>query len=162
MLLATQRLGPVASNIPLSPELGLDPTRPEGISGARHVMVDFGDDGLTQGRAHPMIDPTLRLEHLARVATDPDTGVVLLDVVLGHGAEPDPAARLAPAVKDAIAAAESAGHRLPVVVAVVGTEHDPQGLGRQAEALAAAGAEVHLSNAHAAARAVALLGGTTR
>ena len=58
-----------------------------------------------------MIDPTLRLEHLARAAADPDTAVLLLDVVLGHGAEPDPAALLAPAL---------AGVRQPVVVAVVG------------------------------------------
>ena len=69
-----------------------------------------------------MIDPTLRLEHLARTAADPSTGVLLLDVVLGHGAEPDPAARLAPAL------AEGAQ---PVVVAVVGTAHDPQDLDRQ-------------------------------
>ncbi|MDX6324525.1 MAG: FdrA protein [Nocardioidaceae bacterium] len=162
MLLATESLGPIMSNIPLSADLALDPNRAPGTGGERHVMVDFGDDELTQGRAHPMIDPTLRLEHLARVASDADTGVVLLDVVLGHGAEPDPAALLAPAVKDAIAAAEAAGRSLPVVVSVVGTEHDPQRLGRQAQALAAAGAEVHLSNAHAARRAVALLGSTTR
>ncbi len=45
-----------------------------------------------------MIDPTLRLDHLARAAADPDTAVLLLDVVLGHGAEPDPAALLAPAL----------------------------------------------------------------
>ena len=62
-----------------------------------HTFVDFGDDAYTTGRAHPMIDPTLRLEHLARAAADPDTAVLLLDVVLGHGAEPDPAALLAPA-----------------------------------------------------------------
>ena len=85
-------------------------------------MVDFGDDALTAGRAHPMIDPTLRLEHLARAAADPDTAVLLLDVVLGHGAEPDPAALLAPAI---------AAVAQPVVVAVVGTDGDPQGLDRQ-------------------------------
>ena len=85
-----------------------------------------------------MIDPTLRLEHLARAAADPDTAVLLLDVVLGHGAEPDPAALLAPALS---------GVRQPVVVAVVGTAADPQGLDRQVRALADAGAEVHLSNA---------------
>ena len=50
------------------------------------------------GRAHPMIDPSLRLERLAEVAADPTTGVMLLDVVLGHGAEDDPAASLAPAI----------------------------------------------------------------
>src|SRR4051794_29131035 len=113
-----------------------------------HTFVDFGDDAYTTGRAHPMIDPTLRLEHLARAAADPETAVLLLDVVLGHGAEPDPAALLAPAL---------AGVRQPVVVAVVGTAADPQGLTRQIDALAEAGAEVHLSNARATRRAVELL-----
>lgn len=122
----------------------------DGRPGEGHTFTDFGDDAYTAGRAHPMIDPSLRLEHLARVAGDEGTGVVLLDVVLGHGAEPDPAAALAPAI---------AGLAVPVVVAVVGTAGDPQGLERQVRALADAGAEVHLSNAGAARRAVELLGG---
>jgi FdrA protein len=96
-----------------------------------------------------MIDPTLRLEHLARVADDPETGVVLLDVVLGHGAEPDPAASLAPAL---------AAARPAAVVTVVGTAHDPQGLDRQVATLTDAGAEVHLSHAAATRRALDLLG----
>lgn len=112
-------------------------------------MVDFGDDALTAGRAHPMIDPTLRLDHLARAAADPDTAVVLLDVVLGHGSEIDPADLLAPAI---------AKVSQPVVVAVVGTDSDPQGLERQVRALVNAGAEVHLSNARATRRAVELMG----
>jgi FdrA protein len=116
----------------------------------RFTMVDFGADELTGGRAHPMIDPTLRLEHLARAAADEQTGVLLLDVVLGHGAEPDPAALLAPAITAA---------DVPVVVSMIGTTHDPQDLDRQIRVLAEAGAEVHLSNAGAARRAVELLGG---
>lgn len=119
------------------------------LGSAEHTFVDFGDDQYTTGRAHPMIDPTLRLDHLARAAADPDTGVLLLDVVLGHGAEPDPAALLAPAL---------AGVPKPVVVAVIGTASDPQGLARQVAALAEAGAEVHLSNARATRRAVSLVG----
>ena len=89
-----------------------------------HPMVDFGADELTQGRAHPMIDPTIRLDHLSRVADDPRTGVVLLDVVLGHGAEPDPAAALAPMVRDVVAKG------VPVVVSCVGTDRRPAGPGR--------------------------------
>jgi FdrA protein len=118
-------------------------------AGAGHTFVDFGEDEYTTGRAHPMIDPTLRLEHLARAAADPETGVLLLDVVLGHGADPDPAATLAPALT---------GIGKPVVVAVVGTASDPQGLERQVAALAGAGAEVHLSNAGATRRAIELIG----
>lgn len=114
-----------------------------------HTFVDFGDDAYTAGRAHPMIDPTLRLDHLRRTADDPETAVILLDVVLGHGAEDDPAALLAPAV---------AAVDRPVVVAVVGTDTDPQDRGRQVRALVEAGAEVHLSNAGAARRAIELLG----
>lgn len=116
--------------------------------GEGHTFIDFGDDAYTTGRAHPMIDPTLRLEHLAKVGADADTAVVLLDVVLGHGAEPDPAAALAPAV---------AALSQPVVVAVIGTDTDPQGLDRTVGALVDAGAEVHLSNAHATRRAVELM-----
>lgn len=111
-------------------------------------MVDFGDDDYTRGRAHPMIDPTLRLEHLRETLSDPSVGAVLLDVVLGHGAEPDPAAALAPVISTA---------EVPVVVSLVGTATDPQNLERQATALAGAGAEVHLSNAGAARRAMELV-----
>ena len=122
-----------------------------GVAPGAAELVDFGDDEYTTGRAHPMIDPSLRLERLAEVAADETTGVVLMDVVLGHGAEEDPAAALAPAIE---------GIGPPVVITVVGTSHDPQGLDRQVEALAAAGAEVHLSNAHATRRALAILGGS--
>lgn len=153
MLVATPVLGPIRSNIPLSPDLALGAD----LGAPGHLMVDFGEDALTRGRAHPMIDPTLRLEHLGRMAADPGTAVILLDVVLGHGAQDDPAADLAPAV-----AAVRERHGIPVVVACVGTAGDPQGLDRQAGALAAAGAEVHLSNAAATRRAVALATGGER
>ena len=147
MLIAADTLGPVRSNIPLDPSLALDAT----LTAPAHLLVDFGDDALTVGRPHPMIDSTLRLEQLAAQAADPDTGVVLLDVVLGHGANPDPAADLAPALRDATQ------RGVPVVAALVGTAADPQGLDRQAAALADAGAEVFASNAQAARRAVAMV-----
>jgi FdrA protein len=148
MVIAAEALGPVRSNIPLEPDLGLGAS----LSAPSHLMIDFGDDALTAGRAHPMIDSTLRLEHLTRLAADPDTAVLLLDVVLGHGAHPDPAADLAPAIDAAVE------DDVPVIVALVGTAADPQGLGAQATALAAAGAEVFASNAEATRRAVALVG----
>ena len=92
------------------------------------MVIDFGDDGLTQGRAHPMIDPTLRLERIAAEAEDPTCGVLLLDLVLGYGAHPDPADELAEAITAAVARAADDGRELPVVVSLTGVENDPQGL----------------------------------
>ncbi|MGH3447491.1 MAG: FdrA family protein, partial [Nocardioidaceae bacterium] len=79
---------------------------------------------------------------------DPACAVVLLDVVLGLAAHPDPAAELCPV----IGAAEK-----PVLVTVVGTRDDPQGLQRTIDALTGAGAVVHASNAAAAHEAVDLV-----
>lgn len=159
MLVAQQRLGPVHSNIPLAPELALG----RDLRADAHLMIDFGDDTLTQGRPHPMIDPGLRLARLAEEATDPRTSVVLLDVVLGYGAHEDPAADLAPAIAAARATASAAGRDLAVVVSLCGTDADPQGLQKQAEQLTAAGAAVFLSNAAATTYAVDLvIGGGVR
>ena len=109
-----------------------------------------------------MIDATLRthwVSELAERAGSPGNGVVLLlDVVLGHGAHPDPAADLAAALSTARARCAERGVDLAVLVCLCGTGGDPQGLTRQAQALQAAGAAVFRSNADAARAAVALLG----
>jgi FdrA protein len=149
MLLAAPALGDIRSNTPLRPDLDLGTD----LAAAGHVVVDFGDDALTVGRAHPMIDPTLRLEAIANLAASDEPAVLLLDVVLGYGADPDPAGALAPALT-----AARAERHLPVVIALVGTEADPQGWSRQADALAAAGAAVFASNAAATRYALDLLG----
>jgi FdrA protein len=155
MVLAWAQIGPVGSNIPLD---GAPRVRPE-ESAAGHVMIDFGDDELTRGRPHPMIDGTLRAEwirHRAEEAARQQKGsrpVLLLDVVLGHAASPDPARELVPAIEAARALADVA-----VVVSLCGTDEDPQGLDGQAERLRAAGASVHLSNAAATRTALGLLG----
>ncbi|WP_329093182.1 FdrA family protein [Actinomadura citrea] len=121
-----------------------------------HRFTDFGDDAYTRGRAHPMIDPTLRLEALRAEAADDGCGVLLLDVVLGYGAEPDPAAALAPA----IAAALRDRPGLAVVVSLCGTPADPQDRDRQAVALCEAGADVFASNAQATRHALTLVDGS--
>ena len=127
----------------------------------RGEFTDYGDDAYTRGRAHPMIDPTLRLEALARAEPG---DVILMDVVLGHGADPDPAASLASAVAHVTAGtayrapSHAAGHgSATVIVALIGTEGDPQGLHRQAAAFREAGATVFTSNAQAARHARNLL-----
>jgi FdrA protein len=153
MIIAAAALGPIASNIPLQPEWGLA----RDLRATGHAMIDFGDDALTAGRPHPMIDPSLRSERLLAESTDPATAVVLLDVVLGHGAAPDPAGDLAPAVVEARLRAAADRRDLSVVVSLCGTAGDPQDRDRQAGALAAAGAHVFTSNAEAARHAVSLV-----
>lgn len=151
MLLAADSLGDIRSNIPLRDDLALGAD----LKDDGHLVIDFGDDGMTQGRAHPMIDPTLRMERIATEAQDLTCGVLLLDLVLGFGAHQDPAADLADAIR---AAKDAAGRELPVVVAVIGTDGDPQGLTRTCETLAAAGASVFLSNRDATRHALSFLG----
>lgn len=148
MLLAAETLGPIHSNIPLSPELALghDLRRSDGADG--HLVIDFGDDELTRGRPHPMIDPALRMERIAAELADPSCGVLLLDLVLGHGSHPDPAGALAVVV---------AGGDVPVVVSLCGTAGDPQGFEQSARLLHEAGASVFLSNAAATRHALSLL-----
>jgi FdrA protein len=159
MAIAPDTLGaPIWSNTPLD----TDWTLGSSLSAPGHVMIDFGDDQLTQGRAHPMIDPSLRLERIAQEAADPTCAVLLLDIVLGYGSHADPATPFAPAIRAARDRAAADGRDLAVVVALVGSRGDPQNRDATAEALVAAGASVHLSNAVAARAAVDLIAGDAR
>ena len=133
---------------------------------AKHVLrrariaaeiIDLGDDQYTAGRPHPMIDPTLRAEEVARCGDRTDVAVVLVDLVLGHGASPDPAGPLARAIRTAQDLAASQGFVLPVVASVCGTDLDPQGLAGQVAVLRDAGAFIAPSAAAAARMAAALL-----
>ena len=131
-----------ASNVPIP-----------GAGGAEsgHSLIDLGADEYTRGRPHPMIEPAVRDAPLAAALADPATGVVLVDVVLGHGAHPDPAGRLA-----AVLAAHE-GAAPAVIASVCGTEEDPQIRSDQVAALREAGIVVAESNAGAAETAAALV-----
>jgi len=139
---------PVSSNVPVPGAAALDGAP------AGHAMIDLGDDQFTRGRPHPMIEPAVRDAPLAAALADPAVGVVLLDVVLGHGAHPDPAGHLAQAL---------AGRRdgALVIASVTGTDADPQPRAEQVRKLAAAGVIVAESNADAATLAIMALAGTS-
>ncbi len=121
-----------------------------------HRVVDLGDDTYTVRGPHPMIDPTARAADIVAAGETAGVGVLLLDVVLGKGAHPDPAGPVAAAVEAARERAARRGRRLDAVASVVGTPRDPQGLHRQVACLEAAGILVLPSNAEAA-RFTALL-----
>jgi succinyl-CoA synthetase alpha subunit len=131
-------------------EAALGPVSSNPIKSRGHSVIDLGDDVFTRGRPHPMIDPRLRIERIAAEAADREVAVLLLDVVLGDGAHPDPAGALAPALKAA------AKRRIAVVASVCGTEADPQVRSQQVKRLKQAGVRVAESNAQAARLAAAI------
>jgi FdrA protein len=134
------------SNTPVSGNPLLDDIR----TSREHTLVDMGDDAFTQGRPHPMIDPTLRNERIERDAADAETAVLLVDIVLGYGSAADPASRLLEVLGQARGAARGAGRHLAVVAHVCGTDADPQNRKDTIAQLQAAGALVAASNAEAA------------
>ena len=145
---------PVRSNVPIP---GVEPVQAGDPPG--HLLLDLGADEYTAGRPHPMLEPASRNGLLRDALRDPQVGVVLLDLVLGYGAHPDPARDLAGVVAAAVSSKKSAAAGLehPVVVAsVCGTRDDPQNREAQAKLLAEAGVRVAPSNAAAARLAVDL------
>jgi len=120
------------------------------VGGDGHEVIDFGDSAYTHGRPHPIIDPSLRNARVAQAGDEADVRVLLLDVILGDGAHPDPAGALAAAVREARGRARRARRTLEVVAHVVGTDEDPQGLAEQEGKLREAGVHVCPTNRLAA------------
>jgi FdrA protein len=127
-------LHPMYSNVAIrSSQKMADP-----LHSQAHTIIDLGEDVFTVGRLHPMMDNDLRLRRLKQEVEDPETGLVLLDVVLGEGSHADPAGELAAAI---------ASHRktrpdIEFVALVVGTDEDPQNTEEQIQKLEAAGARI--------------------
>lgn len=142
------------SNAPIDDEFAL----PRGAPSREHTAIDLGADEFTVGRPHPMIDFSVRTGRLLEEARDPSVAVIVLDVVLGYGAHPDPAGELAPALREARAIAAAEKRKLIVLGFVCGTDGDPQGLTGQAAKLRDAGmllAPTSTAAARLAARVVA-------
>ena len=151
-VLLGESLGRVWSNTPLRPEDELE----DAWKSTAHTVIDLGADAFTRGRPHPMIDHRLRNERIAREARDPEVAVILLDVVLGYGSHPDPAAEMVPAIRAARAAAAKRGRRIAFAGFVCGTGRDPQDLNGQEAALRKAGVILAASNAGAVRMAAAI------
>jgi len=144
---------PVFSNAPLEESHRL----PDSNHSQGHTAIDLGEEEFTVGRPHPMIDNDLRIRRLFQEARDPETAVILLDVVLGYGAHPDPASELAQAALKACEVAKAVDREIAFVASVTGTDQDPQCRSRQVEALETAGVIISESNAAAARLASSLV-----
>jgi FdrA protein len=148
LVILGRTIGEVRSNTPITKQWGLPaPAR-------SHQCLDLGEEEYTKGRPHPMIDAEARIEMLREHAEDPHVAAIILDVVLGYGANPDPAGILAPVCESVMAAGG------PQIVAyVLGTEGDPQGYTAQRERLVWAGCIVTETAARASLVAAAIATG---
>jgi FdrA protein len=148
LVILGQVLSEVRSNTPIDQAWGLP--APDGS----HQCLDLGEEEYTRGRPHPMIDAEARIELLREHAADPQVAAIILDVVLGYGANADPAGVLAPVCSELMA---DGGPQ--IVAYVLGTEHDPQGFSAQRERLMRAGCIVTETSARASLVAAAIATG---
>jgi FdrA protein len=130
------------------------------VGGTAHRFVDFGTEEYTRGRPHPIIDPSRRHAAILEAADEPGVGVLLLDLVLGDCAHPDPAGALDPVLIEAHERARGRARELMVVAHVVGTDDDTQNRTRQEDALRQRGVIVCPSNRAAALTARGLIEGS--
>lgn len=137
----------VASNaaIPGVPDLGTLEAQ------GRERIIDLGADEYTNGRPHPMIDPTVRDDAIHAALKDKEIAVILIDLVIGYGAHEDPAGSLAELLRDTVPGGPA------IVGSVTGTELDPQVRSRQVARLQEAGVLVAPSNAQACEVALAMV-----
>ena len=143
LVLLGRMIGDVYSNAPIDPKLKLA----DSYKSVKDSIVDLGEEEFTVGRAHPMIDPTIRKMRLVEEAKDPEVAVIIMDFMLGYGSHSDPAGAMLSAVSDAKKIAEKDGRVLPILAHVCGTEQDPQPLSEQVAKLRNAGVEVFPTNA---------------
>lgn len=125
-----------------------DPTRTLGATDAsrEHTFLDMGDDDFTDGRPHPMIDPSLRLQRIVQEAEDPEVGVIVLDFVVGFGSHEDPVGVTIPAITEAKAKAAARGQHLEILGYVLGTDLDTPSVAEQIAQLEAAGVTIASSS----------------
>ena len=146
------------SNAPLRAEESLDNVD----TSVAHTVVDMGADEFTQGRPHPMIDPTGRNDRVVREAVDPTTAVIIIDVVLGFGSAADPVSGLIDGLQRVGWSADRSAGWPTVLVSVCGTDDDPQCRSGIVDRLTSVGVLVAPSNAAAARWAAHIVGARGR
>ena len=143
LIILSRLIGKVYSNAPLEPELKLV----DSYRSLKDSIVDLGEEEFTAGRAHPMIDPTIRKMRLIEEAKDPEVAVILMDIMLGYGSHPDPAGSMLDAIEEARKLTEVGGRTIPILAHICGTEKDPQPRSEQEAKLKRAGVYLFPTNA---------------
>jgi FdrA protein len=144
MYLAMEKYEDVHSNIHPDPAKRLDAHD----ASVGHTFLDFGDDAFTNGKPHPMIDPSSRISRFLQEAKDPEVGVIAMDFILGFGAHEDPVGVMLPAIREAKELAAAEGRHLEILAYVLGTDLDQPRVEDQVAQLEAAGVTIASSSAN--------------
>lgn len=116
----------------------------------KNCLVDMGDEEFTVGRPHPVMDPSILKERLLQEGTDPETAVLLFDVLLGYGVHEDPVGTFVDTLQEIRNKNTEAGRYVSMVASVCGTDLDPQNYAQQKKRLEDLGVLVLESNGRAA------------
>jgi len=137
----------------------LDKKHPDGLMfrQGQHRIIDLGDDAYTQGRPHPMIDPSLRLDMVKEQAMDDSTAIILLDFVIGYGGHDNIASEFAPVIKRLHQELSEKNRSIIFIGSVTGTQNDPINYEEQRRELEEAGVYILDSNAKAVSFALSIL-----
>lgn len=115
----------------------------------KNSLIDMGGEEFTKGKPHPVIDPSILKDRLWKEASDPEVAVIMLDILLGYGAHPDPVATLEDTLVNIRQRSKEKGQYLSIVTSVCGSTKDPQDFEKQKRKLEELGVIVLPSNAQA-------------
>lgn len=113
------------------------------MTSCKNTVIDLGDDTFTQGKPHPMIDPTYRNKRFLQESEDPEVAILLFDLVLGYGSHANPAGAAAGVI-------HKFQNKKIFIASICGTDLDPQNYSKQSRILESAGVVLFPTNAQAA------------
>ena len=116
----------------------------------KNTLIDMGDEEFTKGRPHPVMDPSILCDRLLKEAEDPQTAVILFDLLMGHGAHKDPVGTLESTFHEIREKTSKEGRNISIICSVCGTDIDPQNCESQIKQLSELGVHVMPSNSRAA------------
>lgn len=108
------------------------------LQSEKHTLLDMGDLDFTADAPHTVFDPAQRLNRFCQELSDPEVGLVAMDIILGPGVAPSPASCYIPHMK--------AHPDVVFVCTVCGGEGDPQNKAEIRRMLREAGCIVAASN----------------
>ncbi|HRS53492.1 MAG TPA: hypothetical protein P5250_02155, partial [Bacteroidales bacterium] len=140
-LILSNYIDEIYSNTPINNKFKLK----NSLKSINNTVIDLGDDEFTIGKPHPMIYFSLRMKQLYEEAKNKEVGVILMDIVLGYGANLNPLNDIIPVIKKI----KKIRKDLIIICPIIGTAKDPQNKNEIIHSLTNNGVIVAESNAYA-------------